>query len=319
MEPPLLPLHPHLPGLLSSLGLRVVDALKWNVLACAPDDSVGAIPTVVLKFGTDKRKTESMEYERRIVSEIFPSIDQRFFERLVLPEYISDGAHRDLRWMLMKFIPGKTLIHSWSELSFKQDLLGGKIVPLEVAAASVDVLRDLRSVDVATLPAFVHRFDFPVWLDAFRIKSDAMVSLGLLERDTVDRALAFFGAKAADRYQGTMFTNGDFYPRNFVMLDSGRVAVTDWVGGVDPWEFVAMYAWLLMWGNSRWQVEYVAQIKRHFPVDVNEMQAGLLVKSFEQAYRWREEPEESIGFARTQMLAYFRQCLDAEYVREIFS
>jgi hypothetical protein len=74
-----------------------------------------------------------------------------------------------------------------------------------------------------------------------------------------------------------------------------------------------------MWGNPKWQIEYVARLKEHFPIDIDEMQIGMLVKSFDQVYRWREEPEEVIGFSRTQMLAYFRQCLDKEYVKEIFA
>jgi hypothetical protein len=115
-----------------------------------------------------------------------------------------------------------------------------------------------------------------------------------------------------------MFTNGDFYPRNFIILADGRIGVTDWVGGVDPWEFVAMYTWLLMWGNPAWQSTYIAALKAHFPVDEHEMQIGLLVKSFDQVYRWREMPEEHVGFARTQMLTYFKQFLDVNNVRSIF-
>ncbi|MGH3554551.1 MAG: hypothetical protein ACRDT5_18590, partial [Mycobacterium sp.] len=96
------------------------------------------------------------------------------------------------------------------------------------------------------------------------------------------------------------------------------IAVVDWVGGIDPWEFVAMHAWLLMWGNPAWQQVYIKEMQKHFPVDVNEIQIGLLVKSFDLVQRWRHLPEEQVGFARTQMIAYFHQCIDMDYVNQLF-
>lgn len=319
MEPPLPPLHPQVPELLAHLGLRVVDAIKWNVLACAPATEPGSQPTCVLKFGSDRRKAESIAYEVRIMSEVLPTLDQRLFERLVLPEYMNDGVYQGLRWMLMKHIPGEPLVYEWSELTFKPDLLGGRGIDEAVAKDAVDVLRDLRLVDINDLPKFVRRFDFADWVESFKLKSETLVTQGILDRSTVETAMRVFTAKGVKRYEGSMFTNGDFYPRNFIILPDSKIAVVDWVGGIDPWEFVAMYAWLLMWGNPKWQVAYVSEIKKHFPVDVEEMRIGLLIKSFDQVYRWREEPEEYIGFARTQMLAYFHQCLDLDYVSDIFS
>ena len=252
------------------------------------------------------------------MSEVLPSLDQGLFEHLVVPEYVNDGNHAGLHWMLMKHIKGRPLVYDWSELTFKPDVLGGKSIDIAVARAAVDVLRDLRLVDIGSLPKFVRRFNFKEWLDGFRLKSETLITQGLMERATVALALGHFSSKSIERYEGSMFTNGDFYPRNFIFMTQGKIAVVDWVGGVDPWEFVAMYSWLLMWGNPQWQQAYVSEIKKHFPVDVEEMQIGLLVKAFDQVYRWREQPEEYIGFARTQMLAYFHECLDIEYVKKIF-
>ncbi len=318
MEPPLPPLHPRVPELLEHLHLRVVDAIKWNVLACAEADDPGTEPTLVLKFGSDRRKAESIAYEVRVMSEVLPTLDQGLFERLVLPEYVNDGTHEGLHWMTMKYIKGEPLVYEWSEMPFKPDVLGGKGINLAVAPAAVDVLRDLRLVDIGSLPKFVRRFDFNAWLDDFRLKSETLITQGIMERATVESALKHFTSKSIQRYEGSMFTNGDFYPRNFIFLPEGKIAVVDWVGGVDPWEFVAMYSWILMWGNPAWQGAYVEEIRKHFPVDYGEMQIGLLVKAFDQVYRWREQPEEYIGFARTQMLAYFHQALDLDYVKEIF-
>lgn len=318
MEPPLPPLHPRVPELLTSLNLRLVDAVKWNLLACAEEGANPLIPTVVLKFGSDERKTESINYEVRIMREVLPSLDGDAFERLVLPEYLGDGLFEDVRWMKMRFVAGQPLIYRWSELTFKPEVLGGRGIDVAVADLAVDVLRDLRLVDIAVLPRFVRRFRFDEWLADFRFRSQKLVDQRLFDQATVDQGVRLFTAKAVSRYEGSMFTNGDFYPRNFILLPQGRVAVTDWVGGVDPWEFVAMYMWLMMWGNEPWQKAYLAAIKKHFPVDVEEMQVGLLVKSFDQIYRWREMPEEHVGFARSQMLAYFRQFLDIAAVRALF-
>jgi aminoglycoside phosphotransferase (APT) family kinase protein len=197
-------------------------------------------------------------------------------------------------------------------------VLGGKGVSRAVAHDAVDILQDLRMVDVDTLPDFVRRFSFEQWQASFANRSLELVERRMLQADTVKRAEELFAELATERYQGNMFTNGDFYPRNFILLPGDRIAVADWVGGIDPWEFVAMHAWLMMWGNADWQAAYIRQINRHFPIDYEEMQVGLLVNTFDRVYGWREHPEELIGLARAQMLSYFRQCLDSKYVQSIF-
>ncbi|OGL72902.1 hypothetical protein A3C96_02505 [Candidatus Uhrbacteria bacterium RIFCSPHIGHO2_02_FULL_60_10] len=320
MELAMPPLHPKVPALLKHLNLRILDAIKWNVIAVAPADDPGTKPKWVLKFGDDPRKAKSVDYEIRILREVLPGIDQSEFERLVLPQYADDGTFEEVRWVKMDFVPGRQLVYEWSEINFKPEVLGGRGIEPQVAAMAVDMLRDLRSVDIESMPKAVRRFDFAAWLDDFRRDSGMLVGRGFMEEDTIDRALQLFTSKRVLRYEGSMFTNTDFYPRNFVIMPDGRhVSLVDWVGGVDPWEFVAMRAWLLMWGNPRWQIAYTKGIKEHFPVDVEEMRIGLLVGAFGQAYRWREMPEETVGFARTQMLAYFRQCLDLDYVNSLFS
>ncbi len=318
MEPPLPPLHPLLPQLLDHLQLRVVDAIKWNVLACVEADDPGTDPTLILKFGSDDRKTDSINYEVRMMRDVLPTIDQSMFERLVLPEFVKDGIQGGVRWMLIRHVAGKPLVHQWSELTLKPETLGGKGIEPEGGKLAVDVLRDLRLVEIAELPKFVRRFNFASWLEAFEVQGKELVRRGLMEQVTLDDAHKLFSTKEAQRYEGSMFTNGDFYPRNFILLPHGKVAVADWVGGIDPWEFVAMHAWLLMWGNPAWQQTYLREINKHFPVDVGEMQVGLLVKSFDVIWRWRDMPEEQVGFARTQMIAYFKQCIDPEYVGKIF-
>jgi len=317
MEPPLPPLHPRLPELLDHLKLRLIDAIKWNVLTCAGEEDEGDVPTVVLKFGTDRRKAESISYEARVMRDVLPGLEEDMFERLVVPEYLEHGVYEDIHWMTMRYMEGEPLVFKWSELGFKPETLGGRGVDLKVADMAVDILRDLRLVDIGSLPSFVRRFDD--WFDGFRLKSETLIIQGLFDRATVDSAVKLFTSEKVRRYEGSMFTNGDFYPRNFILLPQGKVAVTDWVGGVDPWEFVAMYSWLLMWGNPEWQDRYISLIKDHFPVDVEEMQIGLLIKSFDQVYRWREMPEEHVGFARAQMLTYFRSCLEMDYVSKIFA
>jgi hypothetical protein len=311
-------MHPKTPQLLEKLGLRVVDAVKWNLMLCVKKDDPGSEPTHVLKFGINPRKARSLKYETRILREVLPDLDSHEFDRLVLPEFIDAGESDGLQWLMMHYISGEPLVHGWSELTFKPEILGGKGISEDVAEKSVDVLRDLRQVDITRLPDFVRRYSFAEWFDDFKERSSVLVQQSFLEQDVVSTAMQLFSDKKVERYEGSMFTNGDFYARNFIMLPQGKIAVVDWVGGIDPWEFVAMHAWLMMWGNARWQTRYIREIKRHFPIDEEEMQIGLLVESFDRIWRWRDEPEMNVGFARTQMLAYFKQCLEMEYVRDIF-
>lgn len=318
MEPALPPMHPKVPALLASLGLRAVDAFQWNVLLCADIGSPEARSNVVIKVAGDERKAVSIEYEIRIVREVLPALDQDDFEKLTLPEYVSDGTFEGLRWFTSRYIPGQALRFEWSELSSKPDILGGRPISADSAIVAVDTLRDLRGVDVETLPDFVRRFSFADWLEVFKVRSKQMVEHGLFRRETVDTALELFHTLSVERYEGTMFTNGDFYPRNFILLPNGKMAVADWVGGVDPWEFVAMNAWLMMWGNPEWQAAYIKELKMHFPVDIEEMQAGLLVGAADRVWQWRQRPEQDVGFSRTQLLQYFEKCLDRNFVQSIF-
>ncbi|MFH2062737.1 MAG: hypothetical protein ABIJ46_01125 [bacterium] len=318
MELPLPPLHPKIPSLLEHLGLRIVDAVKWNLLLCVRTEDSGSVPTHVLKFGVDHRKTESIDYEMRIMREVLPTLDREAFSRLVVPELLGSGEHDGLHWLETQYIAGRPLIHEWSELNHKPEVLGGKGLDPDVASLSIDVLRDLRQVDIGTLPEFVRRFDFGQWFEEFGRRASDLVRLGWLAQPDVDAAAALFVQAPVERYQGSMFTNGDFYPRNFILLPEGRVAVVDWVGGVDPWEFVAVHAWLMMWGNPDWQARYVAAIREHFPVDLGALQVGLLVRSFEMLWRWKDDPEVDVGSARAQMAESFRHSLDPEYVRQVF-
>jgi len=242
MEPPLPPMHPKTPQLLEQLGLRVVDAVKWNLMLCVSEGDPSHEPTHVLKFGINPRKARSLKYETRILREVLPEINSHEFDRLVLPELIDSGESEGLQWLLMHFIPGEPLVHGWSELTFKPEILGGKGIDDKVAEKSVDVLRDLRMVDITKLPDFVCRFSFSDWLDKFRERSSIIVEQGFLEQDVIATAMQLFSDKKVERYVGSMFTNGDFYARNFIMLPKGKIAVVDWVGGIDPWEFVSMHA-----------------------------------------------------------------------------
>ena len=319
MEPALPPFHPRVPELLEHLKLRALDAIKWNLLACVPAGAESTEPTVVLKFGSEPRKTESIEYEIRIIRDVLPTVERDEFERLVLPEYLDDGQFEDIRWMTARFLPGRPLVHDWSESSRKPEIWGGRGIDVGTAALAVGVLRDLRSVDIRSLPAFVRRFDFARWLQEFGAKSETMIAKGFLERPAVAAAVNILTSAASRQYEGSMFTNGDFYPRNFILSENGKITVVDWVGGIDPWEFVAMYAWMMMWGNPQWQIAYLREIIEHFPLDVTEMRIGLLVRAFEQAYFWRDAAEDRIGPARNQMLAYFQEALDEDYLRDLFS
>jgi hypothetical protein len=319
MEPALPPIHPKVPALLEHLGLAVVDAIKWNVLVCREQVSSAREATIILKFGDDPRKTQSADYEVKILRDVLPQFESQLFERLVLPEYINDGVFEGLRWVMTKYLKGRPLLFDWSEISYKPDLLGGRRIGLEVAKYSVDVLRDLRMVDVDIMPAFVRRFDFDQWFGQFKERAADFVARGFFRQDTIDRACALFESLATERYEGNMFTNGDFYPRNFILLPHGKIAVADWVGGIDPWEFVAMKAYNMMWGNPAWQKAYISEINRHFPVDIEEMQVGMLVKCSNRIWLWREEPEEIIGISRSQLISQFHSCLDIDFVKSIFS
>jgi len=319
MEPALPPIHPQVPELLKSLGLQIIEPLKWNVLLCRRSEAAKDGPLLILKFGSDPRKAASIKYEVRIIRDVLPQFDEQYFERLVIPEYVSDGHFGELDWVLTKYIKGEPLLFEWSEKTYKSDILGGKRIGVHVAKYAVDVLRDLRLVDMESIPDFVRRFDFGQWLEQFRVQSQELVDLRIWSQETVGRALELFQSLGTDRYQGNMFTNGDFYPRNFILLPKGRIAVADWVGGVDPWEFVAMKAWIMMWGNPAWQIAFVKDVKKHFPVDVDEMQVGILVKSHDQIYAWREKSEDAIGIARSQLLSYFTNSLDNNFVQQIFA
>lgn len=228
--------------------------------------------------------------------EVVAPVAQKYnpqFKRLELPIPIRiDGAHQQIT---LPFYEGQKLVNLWHESD------GGSRMDLQIAPEAAEVIADLAKVDLAdVIPGLrshgLHRaeFDHSNWLGT------VVPRLGELVRKEIihpSEAKPFIDLVSQPWTSRKIFTNGDFYPRNFIPQPDGKIALVDWdprIGDnrlfiVDHLESVVAFMFIHMWGNRRWQVHFMKHVSATFKISPEDLQRSLLFRSFEQAYYWRGE------------------------------
>lgn len=207
---------------------------------------------------------------------------------LVLPQALEvDTANRTLTLPLYE---GETFDNSWDVAN------GGSPMGLRLAKDIPKVLKDLAGIDPApilldeTLSRLPNiAFDYDSAKQYF-----GKLALGLKERklltesdlETVSRTLDF------EQTSKLIINNGDFYPRNFIKLATGRVVLIDWETWnphspfyiVDHPENIAAVAYVHMWGNPVWQASYITELDSLFGFSEQAFQKGVAIKALTMAH-----------------------------------
>lgn len=116
----------------------------------------------------------------------------------------------------------------------------------------------------------------------------------------------------AHRQRTTMIVNnGDFYPRNLIVLPSGRVVIVDWetcnanspFHTVDHPENVAAVFYVHMWGNPAWQAAYRSALDERFGFSGAAFAKGVVIQALELANMWMNDTDRHLAAIQASIIA----------------
>ncbi len=230
------------------------------------------------------------------VYEFLQKVRGKRFNILVLPKILG-GINIIKDNLTLIFVPYyKGDIHKWDERDARYK--GGKRIPLSTVDDIILLLEDFLRIKIDEVPSFIPRFDFRKWYRdifekySYRLAKDGLLSKHILERVSkrFKHLLEMGDYKAF--FKTRVFTNGDFYFRNFLYLKgkSKKIVVIDWAEpetaqvspSVEPLSVVGSYVYVLMWENPLWQERYKQKLKERFKLCEEEWRLSLAIKAFNQ-------------------------------------
>lgn len=217
------------------------------------------------------------------------------FTALLLPSAISIDADRGL--LVLPRYDGEDLAARWDEGD------GGALLGTGLAARIPVVLEDLARIDTAslttdpvlsTIPGLA--FDHAAALSRSAGIARRLTLAGLLSHDDYARAERLL---AHEQHTPMIVNNGDFYPRNLIVLPAGRIVLVDWetynpnspFHTVDHPENVAAVFYTHMWGNPTWQAAYHGALNERFGFSETDFAKGVVIQALELANMWMDDTE----------------------------
>lgn len=243
-------------------------------------------------------KMPAAEQELKLYKDCFPKVNQDNFRRLILPKAIKIGSlfSNDNWWLIMEYY-GKDII-PWDEIHDSH--AGGKSITLDYVDILIDMLRDLKTIDISLFADIIPTVDLCPWYANLIQKAQHLTSLGLFPINELQRVCEILSRGLSEEQKRQyILTNGDFQFRNFLKQPDGKIALIDWTENsyntpnIEPIEFPIMYQWILMWFNPIWQNEYVKKAMEVFSLSEERLSFALVVKSINQADLWSHGGEKS--------------------------
>jgi len=318
-------------------GLKPIDVLGGNKLVCS--DTFGS--KFVLK--------ECRGMEENIFTNVFPKIQKsaHAFEILELPKHKKvikkvvgkDNNQQEFKYILINYYEGKFYNKSWNE--YYPDSLGGRGVGDDLAIKSVGLVKDFSLINVESLSELgLLEFDFERW----KAKNFPLMEKGLLEKKVlsekqIERIENILTVEGLFSKSKKILTNGDFYPRNFIELENGKVVVIDWEGRVDyerdiqvegvPETFQGQrnvfinyienhvaFLFVHMWGNYSFRRKLLKKAAETFALSTSDLQVALIIKAMEQSFLWKDIAATHLTIDQAQILV---NSLDIQYVKDMVS
>jgi hypothetical protein len=252
-----------------------------------------------------------MEFEKKagspeeflLCTELLPAMRKRYsatFALLEIPEVLrSDRSLGEYGTIYFRNYDGEKYNGRWSEQT--GEYTGGCALGTELSSEMVQLLNDLQQVDVDWLlslhpigeRARASAFDLQGWLLTFQTRELKALQMGISADEFVQAEhLVNDGFRCTRR----IVSNGDFYPRNLVKV-ADRIVLVDWgywtgyrVCFVDYLVNVAAFAFIHMWNNVPWQKNFLRHVGETLEVESDDFRKAVLVKSFEQAAFWQNNP-----------------------------
>jgi hypothetical protein len=230
----------------------------------------------------------------RILASLAP-VHNDHFTALQLPSAITIDAGRGL--LILPYYDGEDLAARWHESD------GGASLDTGLAARIPVVLEDLAAIDTAavTTDPVLSKipglgFDHAAALRRSAGIARQLMRAGLLSPDDCARAEQLL---AREQQTPMIVNNGDFYPRNLIVLPTGRIVIVDWetyspnspFHTVDHPENVAAVFYVHMWGNPAWQAAYRRALDERFGFPETDFAKGVVIQALELARMWMGDTE----------------------------
>jgi len=237
------------------------------------------------------------------------------FTLLQLPEYTTIDAENGI--VIMPFYDGRDYHESWDS----DGLYGGAHMKLELVKEMAQIVYDFSKINIDIPIKYLNecqvanfQFDFIKWKERFANKASILQQKGWISQEDTDKANGLL--KDGFWRSKLIFNNGDYYPRNILSLEK-RIVVVDWqtwsenyrANIIDYIENVAAFAFIHMWENHLWQIEFLKGVREYFRMDFEDLRRAILIKSFEQALFFEE------GVVAKEEVLIFKNMLDNTYAR----
>lgn len=267
--------------------------------------------------------------EMKVITKLFPLIRKLGlqFEILELPDFTKTIQSNHLNFIIYPYFDGKRFNDEWSET--KPTSGGGRGLDPNMANKVIDLMADLSLVDVSMFGNFdLPTFRFMDWKNQnLPFISEILIERNIVSQDQISKAKSILASRHLFENSKPIITNGDFYPRNLIEKSDGKLIIIDWESKQDYAEqdrtdmrtalvnylenHIAFF-FIHMWGNYRFQKSLISGSVKRFNLCAENLQAGILVKSLEQALIWSDD------LARRQ-IEIFVNALDIGFVKDLMS
>ncbi len=191
-----------------------------------------------------------------------------------------------------------------------------------LAASVAAVLEDLARIDTACvttdpvlskIPGLA--FDYAATLTRSAGIARQLTRAGLLSREDCAKAEQLL---AHHQHTPMIVNNGDFYPRNLIVMPAGRIVIVDWetynpnspFHTIDHPENVAAVFYVHMWGNPAWQAAYRVALNERFAFSETSFAKAVVIQALELANMWMNDTDLHLAAIQasivTSMLAKTR-------------
>lgn len=236
---------------------------------------------------------DSRGLEETFFTRVFPAVkaQKQSFELLELPQ-----LHKSVSpYLILNYYDGQNFNSVWNESL--PDGLGGRGLSLDMIGSFIRLLGDFSKINTDSLSRFkLPTFDYQIWLETIFPKiAEKLLNARVLSKSHVEKTTEILNQPNLFKKSKLAFTNGDFYPRNFIQLPNGKIVVVDWEIRTDqPYRNAPInylenhlaFLYVHMWGNNKFQRELLKVARNTFNLSDDNLQAAIILKSLEQAKLW---------------------------------
>lgn len=253
------------------------------------------------------------EYDAaHLVNKVIDSGYNDVFHLLKLPRFFD--IQKEEGYLLMEYCGDNTdIIRKW-----KSEYGGGKQMGVELSGEMASMLYDFSLIPVDGPVDGIGGINFD-WKEAKKVFSKRLKEInkeGYIDMEQQKRAAEMI-SKRKDMKPLLIFNNGDYYPRNLVM-NGDRVYVVDWevwnkdfrVNMIDTVENVAAFAYIHMWDNKAWQLNFLKELRGYFYIKKEDFRVAALLKSLDQFFHFGKAKNR----AGVSQLEIFKNFLDDKYL-----